>query len=158
MRLPRRSSVLLPLVVGLSACATVKKWQEVQSGPMTLAEVYDGIELTAAGDGLTASAADSDRGLGIWQSRWRERYLGGVARPGRYRLRCEILIDEGATDKGWVVRYHVEQQKVADLTKSRDPAESDWSSDGQDQDREFLFGSRLALRLRSPNSPLKPSH
>lgn len=122
---------------------------------MTLAEVYDGIEFTATRAGLTAAAADSDRGLGVWQSRWRDRYVEGVARPGRYRLRCEILIDEGSAEKGWVVRYHVEQQKVKDLTKSRDPAEGDWSSDGQDQESEFLFGSRLALRLRSPNSPLK---
>ncbi|MBK8100306.1 MAG: hypothetical protein IPK26_24660 [Planctomycetes bacterium] len=153
-----RCQLLLWLLLWLPACSTAKKWQEVQSGPMTLAEVYDGIEQTAVGDGLAASAPDSDRGLGIWQSRWRERYLGGVARPGRYRLRCEILIDEGTAEKGWVVRYHVERQKVSDLTRSRDPAENDWSSDGQDQESEFLFGSRLALRLRSPNSPLKPAN
>jgi hypothetical protein len=82
----------------------------------------------------------------VWQSRWRERQIG-LGRPGRYRLRAEILIDEGSAADGWPVRYAIEQQKVKDLRQSLQPQERDWSPDGQDREREVIFGEKLVRRL-----------
>ena len=73
----------------------------------------------------------------------------GLNRPGRYRLRAEVLFDEGSPDKGWPVRFVVEQQKVKDLRRSMEPAEEDWSSDYQDREAETILGERLSRRLSS---------
>jgi hypothetical protein len=132
------------------ACNTVKSWQELETGPMTFAEVYDGVDFIARADGFTVSTGESDRGLGIWQSRWRHRQLG-LNRPGRFRLRAELEDLGGNGKSGWRVRFYVEQMKVKDLKKSMNPEEDDWSSDGQDVEREFLFARRLSLRLKIEN-------
>lgn len=113
---------------------------------MTIGECYDGIVYIATHDGFRPDAATTDRGYGVWQSRWRERQLG-LNRPGRYRLCAEVLVDEGSPEKGWPVRYVIEQQKVKDLQHSRNPVEDDWSGDGQDQEREVLFGEKLIRRI-----------
>lgn len=143
-----KSRVLLPLLPVLlaGACGTVRDWHEVKSKPTNRAEVYDAIEFLARTDGFVASAGECDRGLGTWSSRWRQRQIG-LGRPGRYRLLAEVLVDEGSDQDGWTVRFLIEQQKVKDLGRSREPAEEDWDDDGQDQEKEFLFGRRLAMRL-----------
>jgi hypothetical protein len=104
------------------------------------------VEYLARTDGYAPNPPDCDRGLGTWVSRWRYRQIG-LNRPGRYRLRAAVLVDEVAEDKSWTVRYLVQQQRVKDLERSHDPAEDDWSEDGQDSEREFLFGERLRRRL-----------
>lgn len=129
----------------LGSCRTAFQWQEVRSGPATRAEVYDAVDFVARGDGFLPGPT-CDRGLGIWESKWRYRQLG-LGRPGRYRLRSELLIDEGSRETGWSVRFKIEQEKVDDLRKSLDPREQDWESDGQDYEREALFVERLRLRL-----------
>jgi hypothetical protein len=130
----------------LASCGSVRSWQELSTRPMRQGEVYAAVDQLARADGFLPDAATSDGGLGIWQSRWRHRQIG-LGRPGRFRLRVEVMIDEGSPDSGWPVRYLVEQQKVKDLKKSQSPAESDWSADGQDQEREYLFGERLHRRV-----------
>ena len=136
----------LPLAFLLAACGTVTDWRELRSAPMTFGECYDGLVFVAKKDGFAADTMGSDRGLGTWQSRWRERQIG-LGRPGRYRLRAEILIDEGSSTAGWPIRYAIEQDKVKDLRKSLQPAEEDWSADGQDREREVIFGEKLVRRL-----------
>lgn len=118
---------------------------------MTFGECYDGLEFIATHDGFGRDTLTSDRGLGTWQSRWRERELG-LGRPGRYRLRAEILIDEGSTQTGWPIRYAIDQEKVKDLARSRQPREEDWSTDGQDREREAILGEKLVRRL-APKPP-----
>lgn len=113
---------------------------------MAFGECYDGVEFLATRDGFTPDPLACDRGVGTWQSRWRERQIG-LGRAGRFRLRAEVLIDEGSSDVGWIVRYAVQQQKVKDLGKSMTPKEEDWSDDGQDAEREFTFGQKLERRL-----------
>jgi len=135
--------VLLPMT---ASCGTVYNWREVRSGPATQAEVYDAVEYLARTDGFQRSEGECDRGLAVWASRWRYRQIG-LGRPGRYKLRAEVLLENGSKEEGWVVRYIIEQQKVKDLGRSLDPAETDWSNDGQDGEREFLFGQRLQMRL-----------
>ena len=139
------SWLLLGLVSLLGSCVTAFNWQEVQSGPATRAEVYDAVVFVARGDGFLPGS-NCDRGMGIWESKWRYRQLG-LGRPGRYRLRAELLIDDGSRETGWAVRFKIEQEKVDDLRKSLDPREQDWESDGQDYEREALFVERLRLRL-----------
>jgi hypothetical protein len=76
--------------------------------------------------------------------------------PGRYRLRVEVLLDERSAATGWPVRYVVEQEKVEDLRRSLDPREEDWSSTGQDKEKEVLLGERLVRRL-APKSTAIPT-
>jgi hypothetical protein len=144
-----KSARLLPLVPLLfAACGTVHDWREVRSAPMPLAACYDGLEqvATRGSDAFAADVTSCDRGLGTWQSRWRVRQLPmfGV---GRYRLRAEILLEEGSAAAGWTVRYVIEQQKVKDPRKRDQPEDKDWSDEGQDAEAEAIFGDRLARRL-----------
>jgi hypothetical protein len=141
-----KTAFLLPLLLCLPSCSAIMDWREVSTAPMTYGECYDGLAYIANRDGFTADLLVSDRGLGYWQSRWRERQLG-LGRPGRYRLCAEILIDEGSSTSGWTIRYAIEQQKVKDLRKSLEPTEDDWSSDGQDRERETIFGEKLVRKL-----------
>jgi len=137
---------LLPLFLSFAACGTVTDWRELKSAPMTFGACYDGLTFIATRDGFQIDTLASDRGIGTWQSRWRERQLG-LNRPGRYRLRAEVMIEEGSTEAGWPIRYAVEQQQVKDLGRSRQPREEDWSGDGQDRERETIFGEKLVRRL-----------
>ncbi|MBL9078350.1 MAG: hypothetical protein JNL08_12645 [Planctomycetes bacterium] len=142
---------LLPLAFVFAACGTVTDWSEMRTAPMRLGECYDGLVFVATHDGFTADMTACDRGLGRWQSRWRERQLG-LNRPGRYRLRAEVMVDEGSPATGWPIRYAVEQQKVKDLGRSDDPRDEDWSADGQDREREMILGAKLVRRL-APKAP-----
>lgn len=137
--------VLLVLCLSLAACSTAYEWQEFRSGPTTQADVYDAIDTLARADGFGPST-ESDRGLAVWVSRWRVQQLG-LGRPGRLRLRAEILLDESSAETGFTIRYYFERQKVKELKHAQNPQEDDWSDDGQDQEREFLFGEKLKRRL-----------
>lgn len=148
-----RPTHLLALVAPFFAsCGITHDWRELQTAPMTFGECYDGLLFLAKNDGFTIDAAASDRGLGTLQSRWRHRQLG-LNRPGRYRLIAEVMIDEGSAQQGWPVRYVIMQEKVKDLRKSMEPQESDWSGDGQDRERETIFGERLVRRLGQKPDP-----
>ncbi|HZN39648.1 MAG TPA: hypothetical protein VFD82_12640 [Planctomycetota bacterium] len=136
----------LPLCFLFAGCGTIIDWREVKTDPMTIAECYDGFVYIAGKDGFAADTAACDRGLGTWQSRWRQRALP-LGRPQRYRLRGEILLDEGSAEHGWTIRYAIEQEKVKDLRHSQNPGPSDWSPDGQDGEREATLGEKLARRL-----------
>jgi len=129
-----------------SACGTVSDWRELKSAPMAFGDCYAGLIYVANHHGFAPDVSVCDRGLGLWQSRWRLRQLG-LNRPGRYRLRAEVMIDEGSTTAGWPIRYVIEQQKVKDLRHSTDPTEDDWSDDYQDRENEAIFGEKLARRL-----------
>lgn len=129
-----------------ASCGTVHDWRELQTAPMTFGECYDGLLYVATHAGFAVDASASDRGMGTLQSRWRQRQLG-LGRPGRYRLIAEVMIDEGTAQKGWPVRYVIMQEKVKDLRKSMEPQEGDWSKDGQDRERETLFGEMLVRRV-----------
>lgn len=118
----------------------------MQSGPMTIGECYDGLEFVATRDGFRPDLLACDRGLGTWQSMWRDRTLA-LGRPGRFRLRAEVLLDEGSPALGWPLRFAIEQQKVEDLRKSLQPTEDDWSRDGQYRDREVDLAEKLVRRL-----------
>jgi hypothetical protein len=144
--MPVRRFLSVAVLGLLGACGTVRDWREVKSAPMSLGDCYQGLAFIAQNSGFAADEAACDRGLGIWQSRWKMRQLG-LGRPGRYRLRAEVLLDEGSAQKGWPVRFHVEQQKVKELRHSLDPREEDWSGDGQHREMEELFGDKLARRL-----------
>lgn len=139
------SLALLGSLLLLPACGTSFEWKEFRSGPTTQAEVFDAIEELAKAEGFGPSA-ECDRGLAVWVSRWRQQQLG-LGRPGRLRLRAEILLEESSPTEGFTVRYWFERQKVKELKYSQNPREQDWSDDGQDEEREYLFGEKLRRRL-----------
>lgn len=136
-----------------ASCQSLE-WREYRSGPATQAEVYDAIDYLARTDGFGPSA-ESDRGLAIWVSRWRVQQIG-LGRPGRLKLRAEIALDDSNPEEGFLVRYRIERQSVADLGKSLEPEEDDWEEDGQDEEREYLFGERLRRKLSKTVDADKP--
>ncbi len=142
-----RARCLLFVPCLLASCGTVRSWRELQTEPMTLGEAFDGLVHVANGAGFTSDASVTDRGMGVWQSRWRTRVLPPVGHPARFRLRAEILVDEGSAAAGWPMRYAVDQETVDDLRRSIDPREEDWSSAGQDREKEAILGEALARRL-----------
>ena len=141
-----RSLLSIPVLFALCACGTISDWREARSAPMTFGDCFDGLIAIANTSGFTADVSACDRGNGLWQSRWRTRQLERFG-YGRYRLRAEVLIDEGSAKTGWPIRYVVEQQRVKDLRNTLDPAEGDWSNDGQDRETEAVFGEKLVRRL-----------
>jgi hypothetical protein len=143
MRLRCLPFVALPLLV---SCEAVRDWRMLQTDPMPIGQAFDGLVYVASGQGFVSDASVTDRGMGIWQSRWKQRILD-TRHPGRFRLRAEILVDEGSTTKGWPIRYAIDQQKVGDLRRSVDPREEDWSGAGQDGEREAILGEGLSRRL-----------
>jgi hypothetical protein len=138
---------LLLSLTFLASCTNITEWREMRTAPMKYAECYDGVVDIATHNGFTADTTISDRGLGVWQSRWRERVADNAGRSGRYRLRAEVMMEEGSTTSGWPLRFAIEQQKVKDLRKSMDPTEDDWSDDGQYGDREVILAEQLVRRL-----------
>jgi hypothetical protein len=148
---PLSSTFLCALV---AACGSVRDWRDLRTDPMPLAEVYDGLSLVAGGDGFVNDTSVSDRGMGIWQSRWKQRLLDN-RHPGRFRLRAEVDVDSGSAAAGWDLRYRIEQESVDDLRKSMSPQEDDWSAAGQDEPREAIFGEKLARRL-APKARANP--
>jgi hypothetical protein len=137
--------MLLLAILLLGAACSSYEWREYRSGPTTQAEVYDAIDYLARTDGFGPST-ECDRGLAIWVSRWRVQQIG-LGRPGRLKLRVEILLEESDPKEGFFVRYRIERQTVEDLGKSLEPEEDDWEDDGQDTEREALFGERLRRKL-----------
>ncbi len=139
-----RCLLFLPLL--FASCGLVRDWRELRTSPMTIGECQDGLIHVATGAAFTSDDSVTDRGLGIWQSRWRFRVLDN-RHPARYRLRAEILVDEGDPKTGWPIRYAVDQETVKDLRRSLEPREEDWSSAGQDKEGEAILGERLVRRL-----------
>lgn len=138
---------LLLLFSLFASCSSFRQWRELQTEPMSIGEAYGGfVSIATARDGWRVDASATDRGLGTWQSRWRKREMERNF-PIRNRLRMEILLDEGSREKGWWVRYVIEQEKVKDLRRHAQPREEDWSADGQDQEGEAILGERLRRRL-----------
>ena len=155
-----RTMCLFPLL--LAACGTVRDWREMRSDPMPIGQCFDGI-VEIAGTEFLADVSGTDRGEGLYLSRWRQRVLPN-RHPARNRLRLEVLLDEGSAATGWPIRYYIEQETVDDLRRDRDPREEDWSADGQDSEKEVLFGERLlrriapqAARAAAPVRPVEPA-
>jgi hypothetical protein len=142
-----------------ASCASVRDWRELQTEPMSLSEAWNGfVQIATARDGWRVDQSTTDRGNGIWQSRWKKREMERNF-PIRNRLNMEILIDDGSRETGWLVRYVIEQDKVVDLRRHTDPTEDDWSPAGQDSEGEVILGERLMRRLapKSVQIPARPS-
>lgn len=144
------------LAVLFASCGLVHDWRELQTEPMSIGACFDGVEHCARGMKFVSDDSVTDRGLGIWQSRWRQRVKPPVGKPARYRLRVEILLDEGTPKTGWPLRFVVDQEVVDNLRKATSPEEDDWSSDGQDREIESIYGEALRRRLAPRSQGLMP--
>ncbi|MCK5944977.1 MAG: hypothetical protein KAI24_23520 [Planctomycetes bacterium] len=131
----------------LASCGSVRNWRELKTEPMSLGEAWQGfVDIVSSRDGWVVDHSRTDRGNGIWESRWKQRETERNF-PIRNRLRMEILIDEGSRIDGWLLRYVIEQEKCKDLRRHQAPREEDWSPNGQNAEAESVLGRRLALRL-----------
>jgi len=130
-----------------ASCGLVRDWRELESKPMPIGECFDGVAHCATGMRFTPDDSVTDRGFGVWQSRWRQRVKSPVGHPARYRLRVEILVDDGSARTGWPLRFAIDQEWIDDLRRANSPEEQDWSSDGQDRELEAIFGEALRRKL-----------
>lgn len=63
-------------------------------------------------------------------------------------MRAELASGEVVDDRlSWRLRFCVERQTVADMARSMNPRESDWSADGQERDLEDVIEAQLRLRF-----------
>ena len=131
----------------------MRDWRELKTAPMTLGECMDGVVHVAKGAGFMSDDSVTDRGMGIWQSRWRGRVMRPSGNPARYRLYLEVLVEEGSAADGWPIRYTVDQEKVDDLRRSIEPREEDWSSTSQDSETEAILGEAFVRRLAPKPMP-----
>lgn len=142
---------LLLLLPALASCGSVRQWRELKTEPMTRGAAWNRfVEVVTARDSWLSDPSETDRGLGIWQSRWRVREKERNF-PIRNRLRAEFLFDYGSDEEGWLLRYVVEQESCDDLRRHSNPREEDWSADGQETELEAILGQRL-LRALAPES------
>lgn len=142
-----RDLVRVSLLVGLSAlcsCSTWN-WQEVNAGPLAFEDVWGAVEDVAQVDGYPVDQAATDRGLKVFQTRWRTREL--PFRMGQ-RKRVHAEFEQRDEKDDWWVLFYVEQQKISDIDQTFDPEEDAWSSNGQDTDTERRFAVKLADRFR----------
>ena len=152
------SMKLAPSVLMLSllaSCGSFRNWRELQTEPMTLGDAWQGcVDIVTSRDGWVVDHSATDRGNGVWQSRWKRRETERNF-PVRSRLCMEILVDDGSRQEGWLVRYAVEQEICEDLRRHQEPAEEDWSSYGQNTEAEAVLGERLVRRLAPDSVELK---
>lgn len=148
--MPARTLVCLCLL--LASCGTVRDWRYLRSDPMPVAQCYDGIVEIAAGE-FAQDPAQSDRGEGVFVSRWRQRVKDN-RHLARNRVRVELVLGEGSAQTGWPVRFYIEQETVKDLRRDENPREEDWSADGQDAAKEALFQERLLRKIAPKSGPL----
>lgn len=143
------------LFTSLAACGSFRNWRELQTEPMTLGEAWQGWQdIVTSRDGWVVDHSATDRGNGVWQSRWKRRETERNF-PVRSRLCMEVLIDDGSRKDGWVMRFAVEQEICEDLRRHQEPTEEDWSGFGQNAEAEKVLGERLARRLAPGSVELK---
>ena len=87
---------------------------------------------------------ESDDGRRIFTSKWRTVAVA-FRRGSRKRFRASVV----PADSGWMVRYHVEVQRITSTHKAMRPEDDDWAYSGQDQtsEQEFVQVMRIAFRL-----------
>ena len=138
-------SALPLLMVLFASCGTHFEYAELRVGDVPFARVWEGLDYVCRTDGFRVDSAASDRGLGIYETRWRERTLA-LGHAGRRRLHAEIN-DDHQVENGLMVRFYVEQQRVHELTRALRFVEDDWADAGQDTGYQRIFGERLRHRL-----------
>lgn len=153
-------SVLFSLLLScLCACASTRRdWRELEVTTVNFQEAWEAFERFARQSGHGPDQQATDRGLRVYQSRWRSRELGfRNTRRTRVRAQFEPLGQDPSKDgtaaaapTGWRIRFCVERQKVTDPARSMDPYEEDWSWDGQDTDLEQILGGQLRVYFRLP--------
>ncbi|MAD33510.1 MAG: hypothetical protein CMJ88_07110 [Planctomycetes bacterium] len=143
------------LFTSLASCGSFRNWRELQTEPMTLGEAWQGWQdIVTSRDGWVVDHSATDRGNGVWQSRWKRRETERNF-PVRSRLCMEVLVEDGSRKDGWVMRFAVEQEICEDLRRHQEPAEDDWSGFGQNAEAEKVLGERLARRLAPGSVEIK---
>ena len=98
-------------------------------------------------NGCMPNPSETDRGQRVYVSAWIEN-PAPFGKGFRTRLHARFNRPEDQT-KGWVLEFYVQRQIVDDFANSWEPAEDDWSDEGQDVQRQriLLAQTRLAYGL-----------
>jgi len=142
----RRCAVVLPLL--LAACATpMREWRDLGERELPFEDVWNGVVETCSRHGFVIDERESDRGRGVFTSRWRTSTMG-FGQSRRQRVRAELIPgSEAGARVAWQLRFCVERQTVGDMARSLDPRETDWKPDGQERGMEDIIEAQLRLRF-----------
>lgn len=108
-------------------------------------ELWDGFVAIAERQGYMMDRRDSDRGLRVFVSHWREN-PAPFGMGSRTRLHGEFERPEDGSP-GWQLRFYVQRQVVKDMRPGFEPNDDDWSDNGQDRTREDVILGQLRLRF-----------
>jgi hypothetical protein len=130
-----------------SACAGPRQWRDLGERAVPFEQVWTAVVETSSRHGFAIDHSGSDRGRGIYQSRWRT-WAQGFGQTHRLRIHAEMEQGEVVDSRrSWRLRFHVERQTVPDMARSMDPREADWEADGQERDLEDVIEAQLRLRF-----------
>jgi hypothetical protein len=139
-----RALLSLALLLLAAACGTPRlEWRDLELGERDFEQVWTVFDAVSRQTGHPP-ATETDRGLRVYVSRWRERALG-FGRTRRTRVRGEFDRDEGS--RAWNLRYLVEAQRVDDMARSLEPGPDDWEAAGQDAELEQRIDAQMRYRL-----------
>ncbi|MEZ5963035.1 MAG: hypothetical protein R3F56_04225 [Planctomycetota bacterium] len=134
-------------VATMTGCAAPPQWRDLGDRAVSFETAWNAVVETSTRHGFTPDDRGTDRGRGLFQSRWRS-WTQGFGQSRRMRMRAELeraeAVDESLV---WHLRFCVERQSVPDMARSMNPRESDWVSDGQDRDFEDVIEAQLRLRF-----------
>jgi hypothetical protein len=144
----RARAVAVAVAAVLCGCASqLRDWRELGERRVPFEDAWAALVQTCSRHGYVLSDRDSDRGRGTFTSRWRT-WTQGFGNSKRTRVRAEMKsVTQADAALAWEVRFCVERQRVADMARSMDPRESDWSADGQERDMEDIIEAQLRLRF-----------
>lgn len=141
------AAALVVVVGALAACEGPRAWRDLGERPLPFETVWNAVVETSSRHGFAADNSATDRGRGVFQSRWRTQ-TQGFNDSHRLRVRAEMERgNEADAGLGWRVRFCVERQSVTDMARSMNPRESDWTPDGQERNMEDIMEAQLRLRF-----------
>ncbi len=136
-------SSLLLLLASLASCTSPPKPLEIEV-PLGFGEAWEHFVDVANRAGFRQDTGETDRGLRVFVSRWRES-PAPFGKGSRTRLHGEFEQNQDAPDV-WRLDFWVERQIVKDIAIGYDAQDKDWSAAGQDAEREQILLGQLRLR------------
>ena len=115
----RMAAAVVVVVGALAACEGPRAWRDLGERPLPFETVWNAVVETSSRHGFAADNSATDRGRGVFQSRWRTQ-TQGFNDSHRLRVRAEMERgNEADAGLGWRVRFCVERQSVTDMAATR---------------------------------------
>lgn len=141
----------------LAACAVPPRWRDLGERAVPFETAWNAVVETSGRHGFSANDRDTDRGRGVFCSRWRST-TQGFGESRRLRVRAELERGQVVEAQlAWRVRFCVERQAVPNMARSMNPRESDWEADGQETNLEDVIETQLRMRFGEADVVTRPA-